>query len=185
MLDLDYVKEELHKFGKYVVKESRANLTRQKKNVSKDLWSSIGYEVTVYPNSIFVEFFMLEYGMYLDEGVEGKNPMRLPANAKQHGKQQAPNSRFKFGDGSGKGLRKGINKWITQKSSFSGQIRDKKGRFIPRKSLQYLITRSIWYSGIKPSMFFTKPFEKAFDNLPDEIIKAYGLDLDKFFEMTT
>jgi len=30
---------------------------------------------------------------------------------------------------------------------------------------------------LKPSLFFTKPFDKAFDRLPDEIVEAYGIDI--------
>jgi len=30
-------------------------------------------------------------------------------------------------------------------------------------------------------LFFTKPFEKAFDSLPDEIIEAYGIDIVKLY----
>jgi hypothetical protein len=34
-------------------------------------------------------------------------------------------------------------------------------------------------------MFFTKPFEKAFLNLPQEVIEAYALDIDDLLEFTT
>jgi hypothetical protein len=40
--------------------------------------------------------------------------------------------------------------------------RDKKtGRFLSRKSLQYAVAKNIFKYGIKPTMFFTKPFEKG------------------------
>ena len=44
----------------------------------------------------------------------------------------------------------------------------------------FLITRSIYHKGIKPSRFFSKPFDEAFKELPDEILEAYGQDLNKF-----
>jgi len=31
-------------------------------------------------------------------------------------------------------------------------------------------------------MFFTKPFENAFKNLPDEIIQKFNLDIDELIE---
>jgi hypothetical protein len=34
----------LDRFGKYVVQQARANLTRKNKNVSKDLYNSIKWE---------------------------------------------------------------------------------------------------------------------------------------------
>jgi hypothetical protein len=52
------------------------------------------------------------------------------------------------------------------------------------QSTAFLITRSIYNKGIKPSMFFTKPFEKAFKGLNEELIKAYALDVEKFMATT-
>jgi hypothetical protein len=57
--------------------------------------------------------------------------------------------------------------------------KDKKGKFIPRKNLQFLIARSIYRRGIKPSLFFTKALEGAYKKLPDELISKYGLDAEK------
>ena len=68
---LSNVQKELNAFGKYVVSQSRANLTRQKKNASKDLWNSIKYEVEVGKNSFALSFLMEEYGEYQDKGVSG------------------------------------------------------------------------------------------------------------------
>ena len=47
-----------------------------------------------------------------------------------------------------------------------------------------LLNKSIWNKGLKPSLFFTKQFEKAFKTLPDEILKAYGLDVEEFLKFT-
>ena len=43
--------------------------------------------------------------------------------------------------------------------------RNKKGEFIPRKSLTFLISRSIYLSGIATTNFFTNPFDKMKTNL--------------------
>ena len=51
-----------------------------------------------------------------------------------------------------------------------------------RKTLQFLIARSIFEKGIKPSLWFTKPFEKGFKLLPDEMIDAYGLESEELFD---
>ena len=40
---LENIKAELQAFGKYVVQQSRTNLTKQKRNVSKNLYNSIEY----------------------------------------------------------------------------------------------------------------------------------------------
>ena len=55
----------LDKFGKYLVTQSRANLTRQKKNVTKTLYNSLDYEVKVNPKSIEFDFIMEAYGEWL------------------------------------------------------------------------------------------------------------------------
>jgi hypothetical protein len=52
------------------------------------------------------------------------------------------------------------------------------------QSTAYLITRSIWNKGIKPSLFFTKPFEQAFKKLPNELIEKFGLDVEDFLAYT-
>jgi len=65
----------LNKFGKYLVTEARKNLTRKNKNNTKKLYDSLRYEVNVMPNSMNFDFFMEEYGEWVDKGrKKGKNP---------------------------------------------------------------------------------------------------------------
>lgn len=65
----------LEKFGKYLVKESRKNLTRKNKNNTKRLYDSLDYEVKVMPNSMSFDFLMEEYGEWVDKGRKaGKMP---------------------------------------------------------------------------------------------------------------
>jgi hypothetical protein len=45
-----------------------------------------------------------------------------------------------------------------------------------------MIARGVYMNGIKPSLFFTKPFEKAFKQLPDTLVEAFGLDAVKLFD---
>jgi len=47
-----------------------------------------------------------------------------------------------------------------------------------------MMVRSIYLSGIKPSMFFTKPFEKAFKNLPKELVESFALDVEQLIKTT-
>jgi hypothetical protein len=53
------------------------------------------------------------------------------------------------------------------------------GRFAKRKGLNFVIARSIFEQGIKPSLFFTKPFEKRFKTLPPELIASFVNDFEK------
>ena len=68
---LNNVKEELNRFAKYVISQSRANLTRGKKNSSKQLYNSLDSNVKVSKNSFELSFLMEDYGVYQDKGVSG------------------------------------------------------------------------------------------------------------------
>jgi hypothetical protein len=160
----------LERFRNHVVSVSKRNLTQGNKNVSKKLYNSIRGDVKAMPNSMSVQFYMEDYGAFQDLGVKGKKSS-----------SKAPNSPFKFGSGTGQqgGLRKGIFDWVKKKRF---QFKDRKsGRFLSYESTAFLITRGIYNKGMKPSMFFTKPFESAYKNLPDELIKSFGLDTEKLF----
>ena len=164
---LKNVKDELNRFSKYVISQSRANLTRGKKNGSKELYNSLDYDLNVSPNSFGLKFLMEEYGVYQDKGVSVKKKKYNTPYA--YTTKMPPPAK--------------MDKWIVRKG-LKG-TRDKKGRFISRKSLQFMIARSIFNNGVKPSLFFTKPFKKAFNNLPKEIVEAYKLDVEELIKYTT
>ena len=162
------LQNELNKFAKYVIQQSRSNLSKSDKNVSKELYNSLGYNVEVTDKGAELVFSMVQYGEFQDKGVRGKS-----SSAK------APNSPFRFGSGTGKkgGLTNSIDKWVRRRGI---QFKDRKsGRFLSYQSTAFLISRSIYQKGIKPSLFFTKPFVAAFKRLPDELIEAYSIGLEK------
>jgi hypothetical protein len=165
------VQKALERFRNHVVSVSKRNLTNGRKNVSKKLYNSIRGDVKAMPNSLSLQFYMEDYGAYQDLGVKGKSSS-----------SKAPNSPFKFGSGTGQkgGLTKGIKEWV-KKRRF--QFKDKKtGKFLSYESTAFLITRGIYNKGIRPSMFFTKPFEAAYKNLPDELVESFALDAEKLFD---
>jgi len=170
---LSNVEKELKNFAKYVVTKSRMNLRSSGKSSSGDLSKSLDSNVKVSKNSFELSFLMEDYGVFQDKGVKGKS-----SSAK------APNSPFKFGTGTGRkgGLSEGINKWVKRKRF---QFRDKKsGKFLSYDSTAFLISRSIYHKGIAPSLFFTKPFEKAFKNLNKDLVEAYKLDVEQLMKNT-
>lgn len=74
-MNTDNTKLALQKFGKYLVIESRKNLTRKKKNVKGKLYESLDYDVKAMPNSFEFDFLMEDYGEWVDKGRKaGKNP---------------------------------------------------------------------------------------------------------------
>jgi hypothetical protein len=168
--------KELREFAQYVIQQARSNLTREGKKTTSSLYDSLDYEIELEKGALLVDFIMEDYGEFVDQGVKGKNPYNLPKGAKWHGIQKAPTSPYKFGRNKSKGLRAAINRWTIQKG-IKG-IRDSKGRFIGRKSLQFLITRSIYLSGLRATLFFTKPFNKGLQRFTDKFIDAFALDVE-------
>lgn len=166
----DEVQKALDRFRDHVIGQAKRNLTIKDKNVSKRLYNSLKGEVKAFPNSIGMYFSMEEYGAYQDLGVKGKKSS-----------SKAPDSPYRFGSGTGKrgGLTEGMQKWVERRRI---QFRNKDGKFMSYKSTAWVMTRSIYAKGIKPSLFFTKPFEAAYKNLPEQLIEKYGLEATKLFQ---
>jgi hypothetical protein len=165
-MQLDETREALNKFAKYVVQQSRSNLTKSDKNVSKELYNSLGYDLNVSKNSFSLSILMEDYGVFQDKGVSGtEKKYNTPF---KYTNKRPPASAF--------------SNWVVRKG-LKG-TRDAKGRFVSRKGLMFAVANSVFKKGIKPSMFFTKPFEKAFKELNQELLQAYALDLERFIDFT-
>ncbi len=156
----------LNDFAKYVIQQSRSNLSKQGKSVSKNLYNSLDADIEVSANSFRLAFLMEDYGVFQDQGVSGtKKKYNTPFSYKSKRPPIKP-----------------ITEWVTKRRF---QFKNKEnGKFMSYKSTAFLITRGIFKNGIKPSLFFTKPFEKAFERLPDELVEAYGLDVEQFLKYT-
>ena len=185
-MQLDETRDALNNFAKYVIQQSRSNLSKSKKNFSKQLYNSLDYDLNVSKNSFSLSILMEDYGLFQDKGVKGKDPSKVSKNAKIKG-QQAPNSPYKFGSGNYSGQWSSfvgkLEVWAKRKNI---RLRDEKGRFKRGnyKTIAQVIAGNIYNRGIRPSMFFTKPFEKAFKDLPEELILSFGLDLERFIDFT-
>ena len=156
----------LNDFAKYVIQQSRSNLSKGNKNVNKNLYNSLDSQIEVSANSFRLSFLMENYGEFQDKGVSGTKK-----------KYDTP-----FAYTTKRPPLKPIQDWVTKRRF---QFKNKEsGKFMSYKSTAYLIAGGILKNGIKPSLFFTKPFEKAFERLPDELVEAYGLDLEQFLQYT-
>jgi hypothetical protein len=154
----------LNKFGKGVVKQSRANLTRQKKNVDKTLYNSLDYKVQTAKSSFSIKFYMEDYGNFQDLGVKGtKSNYRENSNSPYSYRSKRPPV-------------KPLADWAKKRRI---RLRDSKGKFKRGnyKSIGFLISRSIFEKGIRSSKFFTRAFETQYKRLPDELIEIYSLEL--------
>ncbi len=159
----------LEKYAKYVIQQARSNLSKDGKGKGS-LYKSLSYRI----KGSKISFLAENYGVFVDQGVKGNDPSRVSPNAKIKG-QQAPNSKYRFGSGkSNRTFQEFVNamsKWAKQKNI---RFRDEKGRFKAGnyKSLGYVIASNIYNRGLKPTMFFTKPFEKGIDKFSDEMIQG-------------
>jgi hypothetical protein len=144
----------LDKFGKYLVTQSRANLTRQKKNVTKTLYNSLDYEVKVNPKSIEFDFLMEAYGEWVDKG---RKPGKMPP----------------FG---------AIYAWVARRKFQFKDGKTKK--FLSYAETARLVMIKIKAKGIQPTDFYTRPFNLGFKQLPEELRQAYELDVMQFLDFT-
>ena len=179
----------LNQFAKFVIDKSRLNLARDNK-AGGDLYNTIGGQVSKTSKGFKLILEMEDYGKFQDKGVKGADPSKVSPNAKITG-QQAPNAPYRFGSGSKSGT---FKDFVKRMSIFAKQknirfretktVNGKKvstGRFAKGgfDSVGYIIASNIYNRGIKPSMFFTKPFEAAFKRLPQELIEAYSVGIEK------
>lgn len=72
----------LNQFAKYVIQQSRSNLSKQGKSFEKKLYNSLDSEIEVSANSFRLAFLMEDYGKFVDKGVRGKDPSKVSPNAK-------------------------------------------------------------------------------------------------------
>jgi len=158
------VQKELERFRDYVIDTSKANLKRLKKADGK-LYKSLKGKVKTMPNSISIEFSMEDYGVFQDEGVNG---LKVKHGSKYNFRKGHPNTK----------MLKSLDVWIRRKGLTP---RDSGGKFVKRTGLKFAIARSIFKKGIERSLFFTKPFEAAYKNLPEELVEKYGLDAIELF----
>ena len=162
----------LQVLGTNVVKEGRGILKRKKKTTSPNtLFNEFDYLVTNTGETVTLEFVFGkadDYWQFVDEGVKGAGGFKGSGRARGQG------SPFKFSNKMPP--RRAIDKWIVTKPLKAG--RDEKGRFVSRKSLAFLIQRSIFQRGLERTQFFSRPFTEQLDKQTDNITKAFADDIE-------
>lgn len=163
MLEKENVNKILNTFAKNVVKDAKQELKRQGIRASGDLERSLDYIVKANKNSFELFIEAENYLKFIDKGVKGaKSSKKAPRSPYKYTNKMPPLSN--------------IRTWIKRKT----------GKFRQRNQLQraFIAQRAIYEKGIRTSNFFTRPFERAYKELPDDLIKAYGLDLETFIEFS-
>lgn len=163
----------LQEFRDYVVQKAKYNLVAKNSsgNLSKELDKSY---VKVTKNGFEMAFTMPVYGMFQDKGVSGiRSVYSTPYSYKSKG-----------GKNGLKGMppTKALDKWVVKKGIAP---RSKSGKFTSREGLKFAIARKIFLYGIKPSLFFTKPFNEGYDKyINQELEKSFALDVEELLKYT-
>ena len=192
-MELKELNKIFNDFGKYMVSQSKSNLTRKKKG-GGPLYDSLSYKVDdTQEGKVIFDFIMQDYGEFQDQGVKGANPSNLSPNAQKTG-QQAPNSSYKFGSGNYSGTWNkfvaGLAAWAQIKNIRLRQYKMVNGVSKPTgkfakgnyNTIAQIIAKNIYNRGLKPSYFYTTPFNRAFENLPDEVLNSFAVDFTKGLE---
>jgi|TARA_R100000781_G_scaffold61228_1_gene39105 hypothetical protein len=165
-MNLERTEKLLNDFAERVIELAQKNLSSKGK--SGNLSKTLSYHLKLHKSgALDMDFLSAGYGTFVDKGVSGtERKYNTPYAYKT---KQPPSS--------------ALDKWVVRKG-LTG-TRDSKGRFVPRKSITFLIARSIKRYGIKPTNFFTNAFEEAFKDLPDDFTRKYGEDVIKFLQFAT
>ena len=172
------VKKILEAYGLNVVSAARNNLSKKDVGSGPLADSLLSLVTEESDGSYLVTFLGEDYATFYDQGVQGAAPEQMPSGSKNRF-NKAPLSPYHFGTGSSRGngtLRGAIDKWAIKKGL--DNTRNNLGQFIPRKSMVYLISRSIYLTGLKPSLFFTTPFDFYTRELEDKLEEALERDIE-------
>lgn len=169
-MEYENLKEIAIKYAKYVVQQSKSNLTKDDKGGGA-LYNSISYEFDNEKNLFLLNFLMESYGQFVDAGVRGANPGLIKG-----GYQKAPMSRFAYT--TKMPPMQILADWAKKKNI---RFRNKLGQYQKGTNIQmgFALQRSIYYQGIKPTFFFSKPYNRMLKKLDNEIFKAFVLDIEE------
>ena len=157
----------LNSFGKQVVNRAKGNLQKSKGG-GTNLEKSLSFKVVTSAEGFSVQFFMDSYGTFVDKGVSGTKVKR---SFKDY-KGRTISSPYKYT--TKQPPSRVLDKWIVKKGIAP---RDEKGRFMSRKSISFLIARSIKRKGIQGISFFQKPLMLGLKQFGKEMLGAVKDDI--------
>ena len=165
----------LQLLGRETVRGARDNLKRG------NLLNSLNSKVIENRDGYDLEFYMEEYGMFLDAGVYGAKPS-LADTKKSKGKQKGRDTRSVFTGADGiaerfsyKSKRPPMESLMTWAEKNNIKLKRKNGSLASYTSVAYWLQKRIFAQGISPTLFFTNPFLKAYNNLPEEILNEFDI----------
>jgi len=166
------VEKYLRHFAEIIIKKGKQILNAKGK--AGKLSESLKYRLEATSKGYNLIFKGADYATFVDKGVSGTKTTRTYHNV--FGKRER--SPFKYT--TKQPPASVLDKWIVKKGF--GEIRDKKGRFISRKSLQFLLARSIKSKGLASSSFFSKPMSVELARIDTELLGSFKADILTHFE---
>ncbi len=145
----------MDRYGESVVNEMKTRLINAGKKATGDLIKSLDWDIEIDEDAFLLEFDMLDYGVYVDEGRKpGKFP---PINA--------------------------IMKWVKVKKigNFFYGKGSKKKKELDQKQIAFVIARSIAKNGIPPTRFYTLSTTRRVDKFEADFQKALEKDVETYF----
>tara|TARA_R100000781_G_scaffold82668_1_gene50916 strand:- start:2 stop:553 length:552 start_codon:yes stop_codon:yes gene_type:complete len=170
-MNTDSLERYLNSFGKQVANRAKGGLQKAKGGGTA-LEKSIRYEVVKEADGFTVNFYMNNYGTYVDKGVSGTEQIQKFKDYKN----KTINSPYKYTKRKDHSQppTSALDKWIVKKGIAP---RDESGKFVSRKSIKFLIARSIGKKGIKGLSFFQKPLMLGLKEFGGDMLKAVKEDL--------
>lgn len=166
LVNIKETNKALTKWANLIVKDARSNAAREFGSDS-NLASAIDAEVKASKNSIRISFTP-GYATFPDLGVRGNTGIL------KDGRRSSPYQyRDKMPPISA------LDTFVLKK--LKGLKRNDKGQIMSRKSLKFAVAKNIQKFGIKQTLFFTRPFEKYFKQLPEYITQSFGEDVAKYY----
>lgn len=162
----------LDKFDKRLKQQAKSNLTKSGSNDTKKLYDSFKSEKKVSKNSFSYTFYMERYGAFINEGVRGVGGVRKTTskfnkknNKGKLWKIKSKNSRFKFTKATGGISPKHFEGWAKR-----------------RGLSHFAVAKAVYHQGIEANHFLDKAFNSAFKTFPEEVVEAYGLEVEDFLK---
>jgi len=165
------VEKYLRHFAESVIKKGRQIL--KAKGKEGKLSNSFKYRLESTNEGYNLVFKAADYATFVDKGVSGTKTTRTYHNV--FGKRER--SPFKYT--TKQPPASVLDKWIIKKGIAP---RTKTGQFMERKSLQFLIARSIKSKGLAATSFFSKPMSVELAKFDTEILKNFKADVITHFE---
>jgi hypothetical protein len=178
-VDTENLQRYLDSFGKQVLKDANVILKKNKKG-STALSKSIRFEVEKDSQGFTTKFYMLDYGTFVDKGVSGNKIKRGYINTEGF-VTSSPYS-YKNSKGHSQPPSRALDKWVVRKGIAP---RDASGKFMSRKSITFLIARSIGRKGIQGISFFQNPLGIRYGELKTKLLNVLKLDIEMYLTTYT